>query len=500
MRNHNPVTIEEFNGLWARGGADSCPMDHFTDQNNIRYIESGFQTRDGLDPYQLIANPVRMYQYNSGTSGLEGVIVLNNVGEIHHVVSGIDFLVMTIASMTDFGFLEYNGRAYISPSSDAGPSGLSGEKLWVYLGDQVTPARVAAGAGPIDADGVMTSANSATVGDVEAGIHIFAVVYETNTGYLTSIGPDTLSALTCTGGFSVDLASIPISPNAYVTKRHIIATKSIDPSLYTGNVRGYQFFFVASAVINDNTSTTLTVSFFDSELLEDASHLLDNFTSIPAGGGLGLYHNRLLLWDTATDISLVYVSAPGEPEAISQVDGLILLPNQGEGITHCAEYRDVLYIFKANTTSATSDNGNEPSSWPVQIVDNGVGCSKHGLAIVGEFGSINIEYLLVHNYSGIFVFNGTYTRPELSYKIKDLWLDFNQLEIILASEFYNDVLHQMIYINIPSENMILMGDYSNGLDFKSIKWATWTFNVSPKTLSLIGKDQILLVGAGQVIS
>jgi hypothetical protein len=156
MRDHNPITFEEFNGLWARGGEDSCPDDHFTDCNNVEYIQSGFQTRSGVDTYSATRHPVRMYQYNAGPLGLEGMLILNNVGEIHHVIGLTDFLVMTIATMTDFGFVDFDGRAYISPSSNAGPSGLAGEKLYVYSGDQTTVARKAAGVPPANADGIMT--------------------------------------------------------------------------------------------------------------------------------------------------------------------------------------------------------------------------------------------------------------------------------------------------------------------------------------------------------
>ncbi len=127
----------------------------------------------------------------------------------------------------------------------------------------------------------MTATNSGTIGNVEAGIHIFGVVYETDTGYLSSIGPDTLPFVNAPGGFSVDLANIPVSPSVFVTKRHLVATVSIDPTLYTGNTLGYQFFFIPDGVIPNNTATTATVSFFDAELIDDASHLFDNFSSIP---------------------------------------------------------------------------------------------------------------------------------------------------------------------------------------------------------------------------
>ncbi len=495
VRDHNPITIEEFNGLWARGDIDSCPLDHFTDTNNISFSESAFGTRDGFDTYSATRHPVRMYEYNATGLGLEGLIILNNVGEIHHVIGLTDFLVMTIPTMTDFGFVEFDGRCYISPSTNTGPGGLAGEKVWVYLGDQMTPGRVAAGVAPVNADGLLAVANSATVGSIEAGIHIFGVVYETDTGYLTAIGPDTLPVLTATGGFKADLTNIDVSPNAYVKKRHIVATRAIDPSLYTGNTQGYQFFFLPDGVIPDNVTTIKTVDFFDSELLDDASHLFDNYSSIPAGGGLGLYHNRLLDWDSDVGPASVLVSAPGEPEAISQVDGLILVPFQGQGITHCHEYRDVLYICKINSTIACSDNGDVPSSWQTEIIDQGIGAAKHGIAIVGEVGSINIEFLLVFNLSGIFVFNGTYTRPELSYKIKDFWLSIDLNTKILLSEFYNDVLNQIIAINFPYLNMILIGDYSNGLDFKAIKWAKWTIATPTTTMALIGKTNTFLLGS-----
>src|SRR5260221_7281042 len=118
MRDHLPITIEDFNGLWARGGADSCPLDHFTDTNNIQYSESAFGTRDGLDTYSATREPIRMYEYNATGLGLEGLLLLNKSGEIHHVIGLTDFLVMTIGGMTDFGFVEFAGRAYISPSTN----------------------------------------------------------------------------------------------------------------------------------------------------------------------------------------------------------------------------------------------------------------------------------------------------------------------------------------------------------------------------------------------
>lgn len=498
LRDHDPIVIDQFNGFWKRGDADSVPIDHFPECNNIQYIESGFRTRDGVDTLPAKNKVLRMYTYASGLG--DSFLILSTDNCIYHsVIGGSTFLVLgPITNMTDFAFVAFNQRAYIAPGTNDSPGGMSDEFIYVYDGNQIALARKAAGFAPTDADGALAAANSGTAGSVETGIHIFGVVYETDTGFWTSIGPDTLPALTATGGFKVDLSNIPVSPNSYVTKRLIVATKAIDPNLYTGNTKGYEFFFVPDGEINDNTSTTLTVDFFDGALLDSANYLFDLFEEIPAAGTLTTYHNRLIAADFATDdnTSLVRVSFPGEPEGISQVDGLLLLPRDGLGITNAQEYRDVLYVFKVNQTHAFTDNGDVPSSWPQVAIDQGLGSGKHGICIVGANGSINIEYLVILNYRGIFVFNGVFQRPELSWKIKDYWLPLDKIAVGIQYQILNDALNQVLYINLPDvDNTILFGDYCNGFNHKDIRWGKWTFDFEPTSIAIYDKTNILAIGA-----
>jgi hypothetical protein len=37
-RDHEPITLSNFKGLWQRGNVDEVPPDHFTDCNNIKFI------------------------------------------------------------------------------------------------------------------------------------------------------------------------------------------------------------------------------------------------------------------------------------------------------------------------------------------------------------------------------------------------------------------------------------------------------------------------------
>lgn len=506
MRDHQPIDITEFNGLWKRGDAESAPLDHFTDCDNIKFIQSGFATRDGLDIFNIgIVAPlpefVRIYVYVHQDT--ESLLALDTLGNIYHIIPGVSStIILTIAAMTDFAMVAVAGRAYISPSD--GLTGLQGEFLYVYLGDG-NPARKAAGAGPT------TSPTTTLVfpGHVEAGVHLFNVVYETDTGFLTEFDPNlSTDNIIGTNTHAVDVTNVPISPDTFVVARHIVATRAINPVEYTGNKAGYTYYFVPNGKIPNNTGTTITVDFYDADLLEDASHLIDNFEEIPAFVALNTYHDRLVgvgEWGDPTDdedfvkVSTARLSAQGEPEAISEVDGLIVAPLDGTGLTNAQEYRDVLYLFKNTRTYSYNDNGDVPSSWPGITIDQGAGCSVHGVATVLDSGGVNVEFLILTNYEGVLMFNGAFIRPELSWKIEDLWRAFFPQDTddaraeAIHIQIMNDSLAKRLYISTPAFE-ILYADYSNGLDPKNIRWTPWSFPNSVTTIALMDINK-LIIGA-----
>ncbi len=499
MRDHQPILLEEFNGLYSRGDIEDTPMDHFSDAQNLRFIgSSSFGTRFGVGLSQSVAAPLSkiLRIYNYPTADKNTILVLTDGGKIYHVVDSTTVYgpILTIATMTDFGFVPYAGRAYITPFTTELVGGLNRERglqsefLYVYKGDG-TPARKAAGAKPTTN---IVVANGAA-GHSDAGLHIFGYVFETDTGYLTA--PGGLVAFTTGAALSVNFTGVAVSPDAFVTKRHIVASKVIQS--YNGDVNGYQLFFIPGATISNNLGTTLSnISFYDQDLMDDASHLLDNFAEIPAGVGLTSYHNRLISYGEYDNISLARVSAPGEPEAISQIDGLILVPPDGNPLTNGAELRDVLYFFKRNKTVAYVDNGDVPTSWPLTNVDTAMGCGVHGVGTVLDSGAANIDFLLIATFKGLVLFNGTYLLPELTWKIQTEWntQDFkNKFRFI---QVINDSVEQLLYI-VTTDRNVLYGNYSNGLDPKKIRWCPWTFDVKVNTLCLVNINELIL-GCDQV--
>ena len=626
LRDHDPIILEEFNGFWKRGDKDSVPSDHFSDTNNCQSIESGFETRDGLDTFIAKGNIVRQYNYKMQNG--ESLLALDTDGNIWHtLIDGSNTIygpILSISGMTDFGFISIAGRAYITPFSTETDAlgvnfqrGLANEFVYVYKGDG-NPARKAAGNPPTNnsdtpliaynsnidgkidqgihvigisfSDGVddstaigttvrpliyapggkqakldnmpigasgitqrkiwstkaidpeqwdasipypfylvktindnatlstiidfsdvdlvvpfvagslpnptsggITAKNTNNEGYCDFGLHIIGVVYETDTGYLTAPGPEVFAVQSFANEKrTILIENIPVSPDSFVTKRHLVASKKI--SDYNGDDHGFQLFFIPNGTIENNIDTTKEISFFDADLLDDASHLIDNFSEIPAGVTLTTFNGRLVLTTTNSDISVAYLSAQGEPEAIDQVDGVIIVPLDGKPITNAQEYRDVLYIFKNTRTYTTADNGDVPSTWKVTPVDEGIGASVHGIAQVLDSGGANVDFLLIVDFSGIMIFNGAYQRPELTWKIQDFWtaMDFNDFANI---QMLNDSISQRLYMTLPDKKM-LMGDYRNGFDYKSIKWWPWSFDIETNTIALV-QVNVLVIGARQ---
>jgi hypothetical protein len=173
MRDHTPIPVSEFNGLWARGWYDANPVDHFSDCLNIKTVPNGFEVRDGFEKTVTIGSVLRQWVYKVYGQA-DRLLILDGGGSLWDSTA-MSVPILTVASMTDFCAVSFGGRAYISPTN--GVTGLAGEKLYVYDGAGVAVA--AGGAAPV---GTMVAAESASTGNVEAGFRLYAVAYVTDTG------------------------------------------------------------------------------------------------------------------------------------------------------------------------------------------------------------------------------------------------------------------------------------------------------------------------------
>lgn len=479
---HVPLRQENFRGLYSRGIGDTVPDAYFIDTLNTRFAEGGVQTRNGavlnLTRDGMI---VRFYVYKRLNENPR-FIYLDTTGKLWDSLYASS-PIWTDAAISDFSLVNYNNRAYITVHDRV--KGLTSKNLIVYDGSGT--ARLAAGAAPTGF--TLGAANSSTSGNVEAGEHYFAVAFITSSGFITKPGPTAFTHLNASGGKKVTISSIPTGGvGAGVVARVILATKSIPTTLFTGNQIEYELFFIPSGgngIINDNTTTSIDVDFLDAELEDSADYLLDNLSTIPAGVGIGVYNGRLITWGESGNEFTIRVSNPLQPEVFSSVNGFITIDpsDAASGIKNCFEHRKSLIIATSSRFYSSADNGSDPNTWGVDIVDKSAGTECFGVATILDARGTNTDRVFIATRSGLVSFEGYVKKPELTYNIENIWkrinaANFNKIQVI------DDPIGHKVYVNVPLDgatscNRLLYGDYKEAftvygtIDEKAIRWSIW---------------------------
>ena len=107
-----------------------------------------------------------------------------------------------------------------------------------------------------------------------------------------------------------------------------------------------------------------------------------------------------------------------------------------------------------------------------------------------DSGGVNVESLLIGNFSGVHIFNGIFQDPEMSYKIHDRWLGLNQ-DQFNRIQILNDTVSQVFFFTLPDRTMFI-ADYARGKDAKNIRWAPWSFTINVTTIALGQVDTLFL--------
>lgn len=491
---HQPIEIEDWKGLFTRGFLDSSPPGYFTDTLNTKFAESDVVSRDG-SALELAVNDVsRFFEYKklTGSRLLVLVNVSGGVGSIQDSTL-LGFGIAPVGgdpNYQDFSMINYANKAYFTNHNRV--TGVANSYLYVYDDINIGAlGRRAAGAAPTGY--VLAAVNSATVGNCEAGTHLVAVVNITNSGFITAPGPALFVPVVSTGGFKIDVTNIQPGP-AGTIYRAIVASKAIQN--YNGNQLGYELFQVPTAnggLIADNVTTITSLSFYDSELVTSADYLFDNRATIPSGIGLTEYKGRLVTWGILGDEHSVYLSKPYAPEEFSSVSGFITVDpfESHSGVRNCFTYRGSLIICKANRIYQTTDNGGDPSTWEVDMIDNGAGTECFGVATIIDSKGQENDRTFLADRSGLLLFEGYIRRPEASWLIEDTWKRINKAYFNKV-QVCTDPLTSSIYVTVPLDaateiSHVLYGYYGAafgyyGFDPKQIKWSIWQFNPGSRSI------------------
>ena len=209
---------------------------------------------------------------------LAGVGGSNNYAELNHW-SGNQYAIY--GSTTDTWGLGIGLTPAVINSSGFG--------INITLNGTGTPGNgVTAG---IDYVSIQVFYQTSQTGNVPAGLYDINIVYETDTGFLTPPATNTNVAISfnAAGAHQIVLTNIPIGPTGTVARLIIITLAGTTEP----------FYFVPSedgGVINDNTTTTATIDFFVTDLVESADYLFNVRANIPSGQGINVYSGRLVIW------------------------------------------------------------------------------------------------------------------------------------------------------------------------------------------------------------
>lgn len=474
---HIPITVEDWKGIYARGVTDTTPQGYFVDSLNVKFDEGDVFTRDGSTNILTATDIVRFFIYKRLGETVR-YIYLNTSGQLFD--SLYPDPIWTDVLFLDFSLCNFNNRAYITPHNRT--TGIAGKSILVYDGSGT--ARLAACSTPVGF--TLGAAVSATSGNVEAGTHLLAVCFETSSGFISAPGPVSYAVLSCPGGFSIDLSSLPIGPSGTVARR-IVATQAIQD--YNGNQNGYQFFLVSSTDggrIADNSSTTATISFFDAELIADATYLFSTRATIPAGCAIMSYNGRMVILGINGDEHSAYISKPYDPEAMSTLTGFITVDpfESGDGLRNAFVYRGNIVFCKPNRLYQTSDNQSDPVTWTTPVsIDQGTGAECFCVGTILDSKGQQSDRCFIADRSGMVIYEGYVRRPEGSWLIKNLWDRINKALFNLI-QVAVDAENSEIFISVPLDDAtsishILYGYYGDaygpyGFDQKLIKWSVWS--------------------------
>lgn len=479
---HESTSITEFKGLFDRGDDESCLPDHFEEELNLFYEFQKLSRRWGSVLGITSGFAINRWHIYNRTGEAPRLLILDNTGKLWDSAVGFVTPILDIVAMIDFSMITLFNRAYITPHDRN--RGIPSEVVYVYQGSGV--ARPAAGTAP--SGFTLGVATSGTAGNVEIGERIFAVVFESDTGYISAPGPAIFTRYTAPGGFAVNFSSVQVGP-AGTIKRHIVSSTKL-PTLYDGNQLSVEYFFIPNATINDNTTTTLNaVSFYDSQLISSADYLLDQLSSIPAGVGIGKYKGSLVVWGTNASERLIYVSDAGKPESIDGVDNVIEVPDDGGGgVKNCIGYRNLFYIHKQQRSYVVSDSGSDPVFWVPDPIDSSVGTDCFGIGEILDQAGIILDYYVIADRGALRLMDGTF-KTELSWKIENRWKRINKAAFNTVQVVVDPILKR-IYCAVPldaatSPSHILVCDFGAGLTMEAVKWGTWTL---PTAAVSIGVD------------
>lgn len=494
LREHNQVPVGAFKGLYTNGVDDAVPPGYFIDSLNTQFETIEVKTRDGFVKIFTLANIRRFFVYKR-LNETSRYLILDTDGSLWDSLYGSPLV--TNATYKDFSAVNYLNRAYITFHDRV--SGIPGAVIQVYQGEGPGTLRPAGGTPP---SGFTLDVNmSTTSGNLGDGIYLVSVCFETDSGFITSPGPEVFGQVDSPGLLRMNVGNIPIGPEGTVARR-LLVTKSIPRDIWDNNQLGYEFFFMPGGRIGDNTTVLITeLNFFDDDLIDSADYLFDSRSTLPCGLGLSIYGNRMSVWGIPGFEHHVFFSKAIFIETFDETAGMLFLDpsDASTPITNTVDHETSLFIQTRDRTYVTVDNGDNPNTWKCDPLDKAIGAECFSVSKILDSRGTSVKRYFQGDRSGIYCYEGGgFQDPPFSTNITDLWARINKKEFNKV-QLVDDPENKILYAAIPLEGAvecthIVTGDYNNAFNRYGqlvgslVRWNLWAFPWLVSTI-VIDTDQ-----------
>jgi len=503
LRDHTQQPVNDWKGLYVRSKEDTVPSGYLIDTLNTVFHSGEIATRNGCEIDFTLPNIRRFFIYKR-LNETQRYLVLDTDGSLWDSLYPGSPLI-TNAGFLDFSAINYLNRAYITFHNRV--TGIPGTFIYVYEGGGPGTLRLAAGNKPSGFTLVATT--SLNSGVIDPGTYLITVSFETTSGFITAPGPEVFTVYVAPGGFMLDLSNIPIGPVGTVARR-ILITQAIPD--YSGNQFGYEFFFLPEGRIGDNVTTVLnSINFYSANLNNSADFLFDIRETLPAGLGLTIYKNKMVLWGVPGYEHYVFLSKEIEVEIFNEIDGFLFLdPSEGiSGVTNTVDFSESLYIQTRSRSYVTIDNGSAPNTWSAGAIDKDIGAEIFTVGKILDSRGTSIRRFFQGDPGGIYCFeSGTFQDPVFTYNVDSVWKRINKNHFNKV-QIAHDSKNQLVYAAVPLDfatecNYMLVGDYSfafNRFGMVSgpmVRWSLWMYpwDISGLAVDLDLTDVTVLKVAG----
>ncbi|HUJ33263.1 MAG TPA: hypothetical protein VLY23_18420 [Candidatus Acidoferrum sp.] len=280
IESFSPLPLNTFGSWVTLLDPSDVPPGMSPNLADVEFFPGGVRTRPGLlSEYPVLAGAPQINGLKTYVTSnlIQRLLALDSFGNLYKETSpGVLSLAASIVAPNMFlASTTHFGREYLAFSD-----GLLGRDLPRQYDDS-TLDRVSQ-IGPAEGPSV---ADSTSTGAISPGVHQVSVVFVTRQGYWTAPSPPV--SWTAAGNFKVNVTNIPTGPSN-VVQRLLAFTAA----------GGASFYHVpASMVIEDNTTTSLTVDFSDTILLAGVSmDYLFGQIELPEQLGVVDYAERLFWW------------------------------------------------------------------------------------------------------------------------------------------------------------------------------------------------------------